>query len=231
MGAAPQQAANAGSARVRGGGRPRGTAPRPRIRKARRPRPITIAIAALIALLSIGATLAVLAGAWPLAAEVKPPPATPTPNPVVLGLIVEKAGQPRKEGDQWIVPVKVTNQVKVSPQPTGTPAAGMPTPPPEPANVTYATINVLFYDSQGNVVGGGNGNVVDLPYGQSKVIEVVATGLEGDFVDYAVRPGVVWTDKDRPASPQGRALPGGPAADLIVLPVAAPAAPLPLPCG
>ncbi len=155
-----------------------------------------------MAALSIGSVLAVLFNAWPLAAEVHPPPPTPTPPPAVRGLIVEKAGQPRKEGDQWIVPVKVTNQVRVVPFAQANPPAGTPTPEPVPANVTYATVNVFFYDAEGKIVGGGNGNVVNLPYGQSKVIEVVATGLQGDFVDYEVRPGVVWTDQDPPRTPE-----------------------------
>jgi hypothetical protein len=135
---------------------------------------------------------------------------TPTPRaPHFAGLLAEKAGEPRQEGEQWIVPVKVTNRVEQSPAVRGTPTPNAPTPQPEQARVINGSVKVLFYNAEHEIVGGGNGNVLDLAYGESKNIEVVATAV-GEFTDYVVFADSVWTDKDVIPTPEGSPAPNNP---------------------
>lgn len=172
----------------------------------RGPRPITIIITALVALLSFGAMFAVISGAWPPRSE----PVVIIPTPVstyVNGLAVEKVGAPRKEGDQVIVTVKVTNNVKVPPPVQGTPTPNAPTPLPEPSTVRNGTVKVFFYDKPVGdpsraIVGSAVGNVTELKPGESKEIEIVAIGV-GEYCDgcYEAFPDTIWTDKDTVISP------------------------------
>lgn len=184
----------------------------------KRPHTATLILAGLVTLLvlglMVGVVLGTIMGFWP--------PKGPGPSGGITpdiqanatqearvkaisdsGLKVEKAGTPRKEGDQVIVPVKVTNNLKVSFAPAGTPVADAPTPLPSPAHLVNGTVRVLFYGLDNTVnppvrhiVGGAYGNVVDLQYGQSKTIEVIGTGL-GDWTgnDYEVMPDAILTDQ------------------------------------
>lgn len=181
-----------------------GTAMKRRIRRGLRP--LTFIVAGLIALLSIGVMVLALLGIWPpksLSPQVTVS-VTPT-TPYALGLKVEKAGPPVKQGSQWIVRVKVTNNVMQSGQLVGTPTPNAATPTAGPAKVLNGGIKVLFYDRAASdpskkIVGGGLGSVVNLDPGQSTIIEVYATnvgdGFNGSAANYEVFPDSVWTDKD-----------------------------------
>lgn len=158
----------------------------------------TWAVIGLIGLIALGTMLANLPvfGVWPPKIDTTEQRATfAPPTPYASGLLVAKAGDPRKEGDQIFVPVKVTNHVLVPLAAPGTPTPGAATPTPSAANVLNGIVRVLFYDAQGNSVGNGIGNVVNLPYGQTTTIQVVATGV-GDYARYEVSADRVWTDKD-----------------------------------
>jgi hypothetical protein len=176
-----------------------------RIRVRRGPRPITIIIAVLVAILSLGAMVAVIFGAWPPRSESVSVPPTPI-STFVNGLTVEKVGAPRQEGDQIIITVRVTNNVKVPPALLGTPTPNAPTHVPEPATVRNGTIKVFFYDKPAGdatrtIVGSAVGNVTDLKPGESKEIQIVAIGV-GEYCEgcFEVFPDTIWTDKDPVAS-------------------------------
>jgi hypothetical protein len=183
---------------------------RPRARKG--PRPITIILAVIIGVISLGAVALPLLGQWPLNFSgsnelhaVKLP--TPT-SPFAAGLKVEKVGEPKKvagSDNQWVVTVKVTNMVQQPPAPQGTPTPNAPTPVPEQAKVLNGLVRVILYDAGNNVVGGGNGNVLDLEYGQSKELDIPLIAY-GDFTHYEALPDAVWTDKDAVITPE--AIPG-----------------------
>ena len=169
------------------------------------PRPITIILAVLIGVLSLGAVALPLLGQWPLnlgGSSEEHVIGVPTPlSPYARGLKVEKVGEPKKMGEenQWVVTVKVTNMVMQPPLITPTPAA--PTPVPEQANVVTGFVKVILYDAANKPVGGGHGFVRDLAYGQSKEVDVVVIAY-GDFTHYEAYPDAVTTDKD-PVPPPG----------------------------
>jgi hypothetical protein len=185
---------------------------RPRARRARR-LPVsttTLAIAGILAVLSIGIMLLALLGIWPPKSTqpnesitdvwTRIRTATPAWN-YATGLTIEKIGAPRKEGDNVIVRLRVTNNVKVPAALEGTPTPGAATPTPGPANLYNGTVVVVFYNEEGGrqkIVGSGLGNVTDLAYGQSKEIDVVATAVEGfsEATKFESFPDSVWTDKD-----------------------------------
>lgn len=175
-------------------------------------RPVTLAVGAFAVLLSLGVMIAVLGGAWPLAGGQQHVEVAPTPWPHIQGLRAEITAPPRKEGEQWLVPVKVTNNVLAPARAEGTATANQP-PAATPSKVLNATIRVLFYDkaasnNEKHVVGSGIGNVTDLDYNTSKTIEVVATNV-GQFAEggYEVFTDSMWTDKD---VPKGNASGGSP---------------------
>jgi hypothetical protein len=124
----------------------------------------------------------VMFGVWPIPAS-----QTPEPNPTVeaiqhAGLTAEKAGEPRFEGNQVYVPVKVINNYHASVAPPGTPTPGLATPTPSDVNVEVAFIRVLFYGEQsGNspppTLGSAEGQAIDIPFGQSKTVEVVGVNI------------------------------------------------------
>jgi len=149
--------------------------------------PLALGIGAFFALVSIGLMVLALAGIWPPKSTGEAPAAQPTPHtPQAVGVLVEKAGAARRDGDNVIVPLKVTNKVYMPPPVQGTQTASAPTPIPAPTDLYNASIKVIFFKLNGNnkdIVGSGIGNVTDLPFGQSKQIEVVATAV-GDFTDY-----------------------------------------------
>lgn|GEM_PF-5522664 len=191
MQTAPRQTANEGPATTKA------VTERPVARK-RGIKPGTYGVIAVITLLALGTMIASLpiVGLWPPKAETHV--ADPNrPTPYAAGLLVEKAGEPRREGDQVIVPVKVTNQVHISVPAPGTATPGAPTPTAEPANVNNGIVRVLFYDKDHKLIGYGIGNVTNLPFGQSKTIDVYAAGIpESDHYDYEVIAESAWTDKD-----------------------------------
>lgn len=172
-----------------------------RTRARRSPRPITLAIAALVAVLSFGVMTAVLTGNWPPGRT----EALTLPTPVsvyVNELQVETVGEPKRQGDQWIVRVRATNMVNMPVAPQGTVTRDSPTPALEPVDLRNATVKVLFFDKPSSdatrlIVGSAVGNVTNLPFGKSKEIDVVATGL-GEFCTgcYEVFPATIWTTKD-----------------------------------
>jgi hypothetical protein len=171
---------------------------RPAARK-RRIKPATYAVIAIVSLLALGPMIASLPilGIWPPKTTAHAPTGDELPTPYAAGLIAQIAGDPRREGGQVIVPVKVTNQVHISAPVEGTPTPGAPTPTGAPANVINGIVRVLFYDSQKHLIGYGIGNVTDLPFGQSKTIEVYAAGIpQSDHYDYEVIVESAWTDKD-----------------------------------
>ncbi len=172
-----------------------------RTRVRRGPRPITIIIAVIIALLSLGAMFAVISGVWPPRNEFESVPPTPV-STYVNGLTVEKIGAPRQDGEQIIVTVRVTNNVKVPPGAQGTPTPNAPTHVPEPATVRNGTVKVFFYDkpagdSSRAIVGSAVGNVIDLKPGESKEVQIVAIGV-GEYCEgcFEAFPDTIWTDKD-----------------------------------
>ena len=187
----------------------KGNGVQPRATRRRGIRPITMVIAGLLLLLSLASMGAAYFGIWPPKAGNSETIAekwnrTRTATPLAqraLGLKIDKLGAPTKDGDTVVVRLHVTNNVKASPIATGTPQAGAPAPPAEPATVKNGLINVIFYNEtngQQVVVGSGIGSVVDLAPGQSKDIEVRATAVR-DFspaTKYEAFADSVWTDKD-----------------------------------
>jgi hypothetical protein len=198
----------------------------PRRTKAKaRPKPITIVIIVLVGLLSIGlvAISWPALGLWPFGQGAANPVGMVTPTShFASGLTLEKQGEPVKEqvkdGDtvtyNVTVTVKLTNGVQQPPAASGTPTPGAPTPAPEPAKVYNATVKAIFYDRAASdparqVVGSGVGNYHNpegLEYGASDTMQIVATGLTQDFVDYEVFPDTVWTDKDPIKTPEPQSL-------------------------
>jgi len=141
-------------------------------------------IAVILFLVAIAAMIAAFTGVWPPKSKTEPTvaerwQAQTSATPMVQrasGLKVEKLGAPTKQGEDVVVRLKVTNQVQASAVVTGTAIANAVTPTAGPANLDSASIRVLFYnvDDNGNqmVIGGTVGSVVDLPYGESREIEV-----------------------------------------------------------
>ena len=145
--------------------------------------PITIFLAALIGVSALGVMVLALSGVWPpvTGSDVKP-------NATVVairqaGLTIEKVGAPRRRGDQIIATVKVTNNYRATFIPTGvTPVATDPTPQARDLDVKYASIVVFYYgEKTGNeprpVLGRADGQILDLPFGQSKTVEVIGIGI------------------------------------------------------
>ncbi len=183
--------------------------------RARPLRPITFIIGGIITVLAIGAMVFILAGYgfgyWPPKKSGESLIVPPTPTRIgdtnlstdASGLKVEVVGQLQKQNDQVIVHVRVTNQVKVAVAAT----ASAPASAPQPAKVLNGSVKVFFYGDTGNdLVGTGIGNVVNLDYGASKEIDVVATGI-GDFKTVKAVPDTVWTDKDPIKAPESPAHP------------------------
>src|SRR5262249_28869476 len=117
---------------------------------ARRPiRPVTLAILIIVLVVVFGTMALLLQGIWPVNGGISQPPAgsvTPT-TPNAAFVKVEKAGPPQRQGDQVIVPVKITNNnLKQVPPVQGTPTPGAATPEPVPANIINATVKVIFFD-------------------------------------------------------------------------------------
>jgi len=166
-------------------------------------------IAGILFLVAIAAMIAAFTGVWPPKSKTEPTvaerwQAQTSATPMVQrasGLKVEKLGAPTKQGEDVVVRLKVTNQVQASAVVTGTATANAATPTAGPANLDSASIRVLFYnvDDNGNqmVIGGTVGSVVDLPYGESREIEVRASGVEGftDKTQYEAFPETVWPSK------------------------------------
>jgi len=176
--------------------------------------PLTITMAVLITLASLGIMFVVLTGIWP--PKSAPEMINVGPTAVAIaeqGLIVEKGGDLKVDPnfpDQVIAPVKVTNMVKRASKPKGTPTPGIatPIPVPEPAKVLNADITVFFYRNENGgqkVVGSAYGNVTDLDYNTSKVIDAIGVGI-GDLngIDWKPIATSMLTDKDanitRPAT-------------------------------
>ena len=178
----------------------------------RRLSPTTMAILGLILIISIGVMLAVLLGYWPpqsadanasvAATWLKSTTATPAVQ-LASGLKIEKVGAPRHEGDTVTVTLKVTNQVMMPGPGPGkpTPAPGAPAAAPVQAKVFNGNIRLFFYNEEGGkqkIIGGGNGNVVNLNYGDTQTVDIVSTGIKDvtDNTRYEAFPDAVWTDKD-----------------------------------
>ncbi len=176
----------------------------------RRLSPTTMAILGLILIISVGVMLAVLLGYWPPqsanesveATWLKSTTATPAVQ-IASGLKIEKVGAPRHEGDTVTVTLKVTNQVTMPGPGPGkpTPAPGKPTPAPVQAKVFNGNIRIFFYNEEGGkqkIIGGGNGNVINLNYGDTQTVDIVSTGIKdvSDNTKYEAFPDAVWTDKD-----------------------------------
>ena len=183
------------SAQSKGSGsRPEGpkvAARRPPVRRGLLP--ITIAIGVLIAAASLGVMFVVLSGLWPSGSVggADRAPGSATPQAIrEAGLSVEKAGEPREDGDQIIFPVKVTNNLNISLAPRGTPTPNAPTAVPGPVKLNYAGIIVRFYKNEnGNkrFVGVAIGNATNLAQGQSQTVDVVGTGTKrADFDEWEV---------------------------------------------
>lgn len=170
-------------------------------RKRRGISPTAIIIAAVLTVLSLGTMFAVISGFWPPRSTT--PNVVPTPiSPSVNGMAVEIVEAPRREGDQIIIKVRVTNNVKVPGNTQGTTTPNAPTSEPEPANLNNGSVKVFFYDRPSTdharaLIGSAIGNVTDLKYGESKEIEVVGAGV-GEFCEgcYEAFPDSIWTDKD-----------------------------------
>ncbi len=170
-------------------------------------RPITKVIAGLIALASIGIMVLVLLGFWPpkFSAETATNQSATAVAIRDAGLTVEKAGpitaDPQHPG-QFIIPVLVKNNVKKSAKLhiTPTPGVVVPSPTPAPAAVLNADIRVIFYKREGDErksVGTVNGNATDIPFGQSKTVQIVGIGIDNpQDLEYDVEIGSMWTDKD-----------------------------------
>ncbi len=166
---------------------------------------ITIVMGGLIALASIGVMLVVLLGFWPPKGSAdETVPVGPTPAAVEkAGLKVEKAGPIRldtAQKGQFFIPVKVTNNVVKAARLHGTPTPGTAPPTAGPAKVLSADIRVIFYKREGDVrkaMGVINGNATNIEYGQSKVVEIVGTGIENpQDLEYDVVADFIYTDKD-----------------------------------
>lgn len=175
---------------------------RPRARK--KLGTLTKLMAALITLGSLGIMFVVLTGIWPPKSAPEIVHVGPTAEAIAReGLVVEKGGDLKVDPgnpDQVIAPVKVTNHVMRAKRPGGTPVASNITPVPEPAKVLNADIRVIFYRNENGgqkVVGSAYGNVTNLDYNGSKVIETIGIGV-GDLNGLEWRPVVdsMWTDKD-----------------------------------
>lgn len=177
-------------------------------------RPITIIIGSLITVASHGILAAVLLGFWPpktVADEIGP--LGPTPQAIRdSGFKVEKAGPVRIDPtrkDQFIVPVKVTNNLIMAARLTGTPTPGAAAPTAGPTKVLNADIKVIFYRLEGGVkkvVGGANGNATNIEYGQSKAVEIVGTGVENpQDLEYELITDFIYTDKDSSLQQHGSA--------------------------
>jgi hypothetical protein len=168
-------------------------------------------ILGIVIIFAFGALALTIFGLWPVNGGITQPPAgsvTPT-SPNAAYVKVEKAGPPQRQGDQVVVPVKITNEnLMQSPPVQGTPTPGAATPAPVPANIVNATVKVIFFDRAASdpnrqIVGSAIGNYYNpqgLANGQSATIDVVATGV-GDFKDYQVTPDTVFTDKDPVKTP------------------------------
>jgi hypothetical protein len=193
-----------------------------RVRTRWRPRRITLGIIAIVLL----AVLATMVLAWP-ALGIWPPKSgggielTPT-SQFAAGLKVETVGDTVRQGDQVVVKVKITNNVRQPPPPKGTPTPDAATPAPEPARVLNASVKVLFFDKplddpSKKIVGSGIGNYYSaegLAPGQSATIEVVATDV-GEFKSYEAYADGLWTDKDPVKTPEPKSSHPGPPAALM----------------
>jgi len=184
----------------------------PRQARRRALSPITIAIIAMLAVLSLGAMLAPILGIYP-------PKETPAAAAVechptqehAAGLKAEVVGEPRQEGDNVIVRVRVTNQVMKAPPVQGTPLPSDPTPAPEPANLKYGSVKAFLYNRKEGgeieIVGSGVGNVGELRQGASVETDVYITPVENFSQETQVQvcPDTVWTDKDPIKAPESDA--------------------------
>jgi hypothetical protein len=186
-----------------------GSAPPTRARR-RALSPATIAIIALLAVVSLGAMLAPILGIYP---PKESPPASVECHPTqehAAGLKAEVVGQPRQEGDNVIVRVRVTNQVMKAPPVEGTPHPSDPTPAPEPANLNYGSVKAFLYnrrDAEIEIVGSGVGNVGALQQGASMEIDVYITPVENFSQETQVQvcSDTVWTDRDPVKAPDSDA--------------------------
>lgn len=128
-----------------------------------------------------------------------------TPNPSASVTAAPVQEEPVRASFSVKVPVIVRNEVQMPAASQGTAVPGQPTavPVPGPTNIYHASIKVIFYNHPDgdlqklDIVGGGNGTVENLKYGESRQIEIVATSV-GEFCEgcYEVYPDTMWTDKD-----------------------------------
>jgi hypothetical protein len=131
-------------------------------------------------------------------------------SPYASGLKVENNGEPRRdtENEQWIIPLKATNNVMMPPRVEGTPPVS--TPVPGPVTVKAATVKVELYGTNvenpdRHLLGIGYGGFSapeGLPPGASITFEVPVAGItEADFAeatvtDYEAHADLLSTDQD-----------------------------------
>ncbi|HEX8600218.1 MAG TPA: hypothetical protein VF952_17080 [Chloroflexia bacterium] len=149
-------------------------------RRARRwPRPVTIAIAAAVTLGSIALMVYALLFVWkPSNISLPHREETQPSSPYASGLKVENNGPARKdaENEQWVIPLKATNNVMMPHRVEGTPPVA--TPVPAPVTVKSATVKVELY---GTSVENTDRHLLGIGYGGFSATEGLAPGASITF--------------------------------------------------
>jgi hypothetical protein len=176
--------------------------------------PITIVIAVLIALASIGGMVGVLLGFWPPRTSSEAAPAVgPTPKAILeAGLKLEAVGTPArdpKDPSQVILGVRVTNQVQMALPFKGTPTQGVPAPTKGPVTICSALFTVIYYNDKGGEAGRGFGGVGIVPYQQQSEVVTTYGKPVGEFQRFELVPDSLSADTEcKPAGsypyPTGR---------------------------
>ncbi len=200
---APSKAVNERPRKAREGGERR------RVR--RFPRPITIAIAAAVTLGSIALMAYAFLVVWkPTNISLPHREETHPSSPYATGLKVENNGPARKdaENEQWVIPLKATNNVMMPPRVEGTPPVA--TPEPVAVTVKAATVKVELY---GTSVENPDRHLLGIGYGGFSATEGLAPGASITFevpvaaftdaefeettvTDYAAHADLLSTDQD-----------------------------------
>jgi hypothetical protein len=131
-------------------------------------------------------------------------------SPYAVGLKIENNGPARKdaENEQWVIPLKATNNVMIPHRAEGT--APVETPVPAPVTVRAATVKVLLYgttveNSQRHLLGTGYGGfsaTEGLAPGASITFEVPVAAFttsafeEANVTDYEAFADLLSTDQD-----------------------------------
>ncbi len=185
-----------------------------RRRVRRRPRPITIAIAGAVTLV----TLALMAYAfvfvwWPSPVDTTSTGEAKPSSTYATGLKIENNGPARKdaENEQWIIPLKATNNVMMPHRVEGT--QPIETPIPAPVVVRAATVKVQLYGTtldnpDRHLLGTGYGGFSSqegLAPGASITFEVPVAAFtdaafeEATVTDYEAAADLLSTDQDPPS--------------------------------